>query len=213
MTLKTSVYGDQNIGLYGYSTDKYCIMGSNSKANVEIKKALKVPVKVTNFMGTDYAGIFSTGNSKAIITAKIVGLSRKIKGIDVIKVDSKYTAIGNLILMNDNGIILSPLLKKHKIELKKEFDIPVEISKIAGLQTVGSCGITTNKGCALHPEVKKTEIKIIEDVLGVESKLSTVGFGSYYVKSGAIANSKGLVVSEKTTGIELGQITEALDLI
>ncbi len=44
--LITSVHGNPNIGLYGYCTDKYCIVGRdiNKEKQAEIKKILRVPV-------------------------------------------------------------------------------------------------------------------------------------------------------------------------
>ncbi len=212
MIIKTSFFGDSNIGLYGYATDKYCMLGCNSKNNKRIKEALKVPVNVFRFMNTEFAGLFSAGNSHGIIASKVIGFD-ELKKTGVLQLDTKYTAIGNLVLMNDNGIILSPFLRKHKAGIEKFFGLPCEVTTIAGLRIVGSAGVATNKGCLLHPKVKEKEREIIEKTLGVTPDMGSVNFGSYLVKSGIIANSHGAAVSDRSSGIELGKISEALGFV
>ncbi len=212
MIIKTSFFGDPNIGLYGYATDKYCMLGCNSKNNRKIKEALKVPVNVFRFMNTEFAGMFSAGNSHGIVASRVIGFD-ELKKTGVLHLDTKYTAIGNLVLMNDNGIILSPLLRRHKSEIEKFFGLPCEVTTVAGLRIVGSAGIATNKGCLLYPKTKEKEKEIIEKTLGVTSDIGTVNFGSYFVKSGIIANSHGAAVSDRSSGIEMGKISEALGFV
>lgn len=214
--LRTNFYGDPNIGLYGFATDKYCIMGSKRKENKKITKTLGVKLHVSSAMSTALASLFITGNSIGLVMAKIMEdheMNPLKKSFSVLTLDTDYTAVGNLVLLNDNGIIISPLLRKHANEIKKFFDIPCEVSKIAGTIVVGSAAIATNKGCLLHPHVKGAEKKIIEDVLEVKADIGTVNFGSPFVKSGIIANSRGLVVSEACSGPELGRINETLGFV
>jgi translation initiation factor 6 len=213
MIVSLTFRGDPNIGLYGYATDKYCIIGTRTKDYKKLKQALKVPVVVSEFFGTDFAGIFSAGNSNGIITSEHVNEFLSLGNIEILSIDTRFTALGNLVLMNDNGIIISPLLKKHKKEIQNFFGINCDVSKIAGLATSGSVGIATNKGCLLHPKVKENEKAIVENVLGVKADIGTVNFGSFHVRAGIIANSNGLAISKESTGIEAGKINEALGFL
>lgn len=213
---RTNFYGDPNIGLYGFATDKYCIMGLKRKENKKIKPAIGVHLRVSSAMHTSFASLFMAGNSYGLVVPRMLEgyeLDLLKKSFEILVLDTDYTAIGNLILLNDKGIILSPLLRKHKDAVKKFFDIPCEVSKIAGTIVVGSAAIATNRGCLLHPHVKETEKKIIEETLQVNSDIGTVNFGSPFVKSGIIANSHGLIVSEACSGPEMGRITEALGFV
>ena len=56
------------------------------------------------------------------------------------------------------------------------------------------------------------EIALIKDVLGVECIRTTVNHGVRSVGAGIIANSKGAVVGDQTTPIEMGKIEDALVL-
>jgi len=216
--LKINFHGDANLGLYGFSTDKYCLIGlGNKKIKTKLKDLLKVTVYTTGVMGIDLLGIFCTGNSKGIIVPHIIeddelaNIKRMRKKILVL--DNKRTALGNLILMNDNGILISPLLRKEKSKIEGFFDLPCEITKIAGLSVIGNLGLATNQGCVLHPKVKAEEVKIIEKILGVKSNIGTVSFGSPYPGAGIIANKNGYAASDLCSGPELGRITETLGFL
>ena len=211
----TDFKGDPNLGLYGFASDKSCILGPKLGKNTKamIKKVLKVRIHECSVLETDFAGMFLAGNSKGIIASDIIknyeyNSLQKISSVCILK--TNYTTAGNLILMNDKGIVLSPLLKKFKQQLSDFFKIPCESSKIAGINIIGSLGIATNKGCLLHPKVKKKELKIIEKTLGITTEIGTVNYGSPYPGSGIIANSFGFIASKTSSGPELGRINEAL---
>jgi len=213
--LITDFYGDPNLGLYGFASDRYCLLGFSSKITKRIKKILKTPVHSCNILNTSLLGIFLAGNSSGLVVPKILEKDemKKIKEIsDTLVLDSRYTALGNLILMNDNGVILSPLLRKEKNKIKEFFDAPCEITTIGNSKLVGALALTTNKGCLVDPRVKEKELDVLKRVLKVDVNIGTVNFGSPFVKAGLIGNSNGVVASTITSGHELGKISEALKL-
>ncbi len=127
--------------------------------------------------------------------------------------ESDYTALGNLMLLNDKGAIISKFLRKEKKEIEEFFGIRCETGNIGSLNFVGSLGVATNKGCLLHPKAKKTEIEKIESVLGVKADIGTVNFGSPFPRSGLIVNTNGLVMSDQTSGPEMQRINEVFGFI
>ncbi len=208
--IKSSFYGDPNVGLYGFATDSYGICGIKDK---QLEKTLGAKFHFMPLYGTHLSGLFAVGNSHGIVAPDLLGKNdiAHMKSITrVLLLDTSYTAIGNLILINDNGIIISPLLRKFKKGIEEFFSLRCEISTIAGIAVVGSVAVATNKGCLVHPKIRNNEKKIIEDVLGVKTAIGTVSFGSPFVKSGLIANKNGAVVSEESSGFELGNINDAL---
>ncbi|MBI4170180.1 MAG: translation initiation factor IF-6 [Candidatus Aenigmarchaeota archaeon] len=212
--LRMNFAGDPNLGLYGFATDEYCVVGVHA-ARDKIEKELKVKAHFFTVFNTGLLGIFAAGNSSGIVVPNLLEKDERkhLHMADVLYLTSRYTALGNLILMNDNGIILSPLLRKERQEIENFFGLRCAITKIAGTVVVGNLGIATNKGCLLHPRVKKQEMKLIEDTLGVEADIGTVNFGSPYPGAGVIANSFGFVASRQSSGPELGRITEALGFL
>lgn len=213
MMLRASFRGDPNIGLYGFATESCVFLGMRTRLDSKIEESLG-KIRSSGMLQTGFAGIFCAGNSSGIIVPRILA-DYELEGLrktfsDILVLDTDYSAIGNLVLLNDSGIILSPLLRRHRRAVKEFFRLPCEISKVANTSIAGSMAIATNKGCLAGPGTKKHEIKILEDVLNVELGLGTVSFGSPFVRSGIIANSKGFVVSETSSGPEIGRISESL---
>jgi translation initiation factor 6 len=214
--LQIDFNGDPNIGLFGFATDSYCF-AKNAKGVKNVKKVLKVPVFSSTIFNTDLVGIFAAGNSHGIVVSDVIYESEmeKIKKHvdDVLVLKTRFTAVGNLILMNDKGIILSPMLKKHKRKIESFFGLKCKVSRIAGLDIVGSLGVTTNKGCLVNPNIRPSEKKTIEKVLGVKADIGTVSFGSMFPKSGIIANSNGFAVSKMSSGPEVQRMDETFGFV
>src|SRR3989338_5233125 len=216
--LRTNFNGDPNLGLYGFATDKYCLFGAASYME-KAKSALNVHIHHASFLNMDLVKLFCIGNSSGAAVAKSIrnfdeDAVEKIKEhIKILTIDTNYTSLGNLILMNDKGVILSPLLRKHKKEIERFFGLECQIGKIAGMSIVGSLGFATNKGCLLHPKVREKEKRLIEKILQVDADITTVNFGSPYPGAGLIANSNGFAVSEQSSGPELGRITDVLGFL
>lgn len=216
MFLKTNFAGDTNIGLYGFATDKYCLAGITGKESKKVKDVLNVKVINAFLMETPFLSLFAAGNSSGIIVPDIIEkheIKELKKHLEVHTLKTKYTCLGNLIVMNDNGIILAPVFRRKKAEIEKAFSLPAAVTTIGSSNVIGNLAITTNKGCLVTPKIKDKEKKIIEDALNVPVDEGTVSFGSFYVKSGIIANSHGFVVSNRSSGIEMGKINEALGFL
>ena len=78
------------------------------------------------------------------------------------------------------------------------------------MNNVGSCGVATNSGCLVHRDIEENEIKKVESILKVDVDVETANFGSPFVGSCIIANSKGAIVGESSTGPEVNRIMETL---
>ena len=217
MFLKASFSGDANIGLHGFASDKYAFLGMKTKLDAKIEEALSVKAAHSSMLYTPFAGIFCAGNSHGVVVPKIMKEYEfhEIKRVfdNVLVLDTDYSAIGNLILLNDKGVILSPFLQKHKKEVADFFNLPVEVTKIGGTNVVGSIAVATNKGCLAGPLIKENEISLLEDVLKVQLGVGTVSFGSNFVRSGIITNSNGFIMSDTSSGPEMGRASEALGFV
>ena len=214
---KAEFEGSPNIGLFGLATDKYIVIPEGlNKENELSKKVIN-----TKAARTDLIGVFLAGNSNALLLPKIIEdlELRRLKGqakklnIKLKIIDSKYTALGNMILCNDKGCIASPKLKNHFEEIESALEVKVTEGKLLGVDIVGSVCIATNKGFLLNIDAEEEEFKFVKKQLKVEGDIGTVNFGSPFVKSGLIANSKGVIIGNQTTGPEIARITEALGFL
>jgi translation initiation factor 6 len=73
--------------------------------------------------------------------------------------------------------------------------------------------VVTNKGLLAHPRITDAEIAICEELFGLPVDIGTVNLGSPLVGSGLLANSRGYVAGDETTGPELGRIEDALGFL
>jgi translation initiation factor 6 len=92
-------------------------------------------------------------------------------------------------------------------------DVPVDRGTLAGLKTVGSAAVATNKGVLCHPKTSDGELDLLEKLLKVEADIGTVNHGAPFIGAGVLANSKGAAAGRLTTGPELNRIENALNLI
>ncbi len=210
--MRTNFNGDPNIGLYGFATDTYCLLGSQPKHRQKMEEMLKVKIKVAQIAGTELMGIFASGNCSGIILTKIIEPREKKEiekalGINVMIIKTKETAAGNLVLCNDNGCIISSKLKRYGKDIAETLNCETATGTVAGLHIVGSAAVTSNKGCLCHRDAEEGELKEIEELLKVKADIGSIG-GSPFVKAGIIANSSGIIVSEEASGPELQRIDE-----
>ena len=209
--------GDPNLGLYSFATDEICLIPPLKKwVENEIKKSLDVKTVKTSLAGTNILGIFAAGNSNGLLLPEIARkqeLENLKKHTEVLVLKGKYTALGNLILANDKGCIISEKIKKYKPDIEDFLHVKVTVHEIADLEIVGSLALATNKGCLVSKIATKKDLEIIEKVLEVKAGFATVNFGSIFVKSGLLANSKGALIGDHTTGPEIQNITEMLGFI
>jgi translation initiation factor 6 len=145
-----------------------------------------------------------------IVNQKEIEAIKKI-GINVEILKTKFTALGNLILCNDKGALISDVFSKiEKKKIENCLGVESEYSKLAGLSTPGSCGISTNKGCVVHRDCNDEEVEKVKSLLKVKVGVGTINFGSPFIGSGIIANSNGILAGSLTTAPEVENLIEVL---
>ncbi|MCL2148745.1 MAG: translation initiation factor eIF-6, partial [Methanomassiliicoccaceae archaeon] len=90
--------------------------------------------------------------------------------------------------------------------------VEVVRSAIAGCGVVGSVCAATNKGCVCCAGATEEDMALLRDVLGVEARKASVNHGSPQVGAGMLCNSKGALVGDETTPVEMGRIEDGLAL-
>jgi len=216
---RLNFHADPNIGMFGFATDNYCLLGVElpEKALKKVKDVLSVNVKIAQIFGTQLIGLFCSGNDSGIVLTKMAepdevnAIKKLFPDLNILVIPTDVTATGNMVLCNNHGALISKDLKKYKKKISDCLRCPVEVGTVAGLEIVGSCAIASDKGCLCHREATEKELKLIESVLKVKVDVGTVGSGNPYIKSGVIVNSKGVLASEASTGPELGRIGEIFE--
>ena len=172
-----------------------------------MKESLGVPVVRLELLSTELHGVMISGNNNGVLLPyhvdpdDIVRL-RKL-GLNAEIFASKYTALGNLILANSRHALVYRGLSQA------ELGVEVEPLAFPFGVTVGSLTVVTEKGILLPPSGEAL-LAEIERKFGVRGELTTVNMGFDYLRLGIVANSKGALVGDLTTGTEFSNIERGL---
>lgn len=212
MIEKYNYEGDHNIGFAATVTPKFAIFPPEFKR----KEFFSVDKTCVTFINrTRLPGLYTVGNSSCILVPSEITEHERSKleqsDIEFETLDTKVNALGNLIIANDSGAIVSPKIKDKVEEIEESLGVNAEASKIADLPNPGSTAVANNKGALLHREASEEEAEKVKEVLGVEKvDIGTINLGSPYMGSGVICNDDDSLVGENTSGPEIGRIDRVL---
>jgi len=220
MLKRLDILGNPNLGVFILATEDIAIVPFNlpdDKTN-QIKEILEVNIIKTSLSGSNLIGSLSIANSNGIVVSPHT-FDKEIKllednGLEVTKLHDKFSAVGNVVAVNDVGGIASPFINNEAIhDIEEALDIDIKTNSIAGKEIVGSLITVTNDGFLMDKNASSEELDFASDVFGVEGNVGTVSRGMSFVGSCTIANSKGAIVPENSTGPEMIRIEEALGFL
>ena len=200
MILKTRVYGCDFVGLFLLSA------GDNiyySKFLHETKFAKSLEKSKAVKCESHMLGMFFAGNKNGIVG----GVPMKNSTL----IETNFNALGNLILTNDKGAIISPLIKDKKMEIEKILGVKTEISTVAGMDLIGSLAIANNNGVAIHQEATESEMALIEKTLKVDVDFGTL-YRSGFLGSMATSTDDTLVIAPSILAPEIALLMEILQI-
>lgn len=203
--------GSIHVGVSLFCTENIAFLPNNTPAFLEelIQRTLKVE---TTKVSESIIGSLVVGNSFGIVVSNVIS-SEVLNQLNLADIPifqaSEFFAFGNVVLANDYGGIISPIIP---LEIRKKvseiLNIPIEAKTIAQSDLVGSLGFATNTGGIFTPLANEDEIAEIKDILHLkEVGIGSINKGSEFIASGIIGNTKGLIIGRETTGIEIMEIT------
>ena len=214
---KYDVYRGPNIGIYSRVNDEKIFLPrgfAKSKAS-HLEEYLKAKAHYTSVANTRLIGALMILNNHGIVLPRTISETefefyKKYSGLNVTVLDTKFTALGNMICANDKGGIVSPIIPKNEAkQIADALDIEIIQKRIAGYNQVGAMMVATSSGGIIHPETDDDDIRKIGDVLGVNLDPATINGGIPFVASGVLANNKSIVVGSFTNGPEIMMLTRA----
>lgn len=218
MIHKYDVYRSPNVGLFTRTNDKTLLLpfGFADTKTKKLKEYLDVEEIVrVSIAGTRLIGPMTVMNNNGILLPSTASDEEiqilKQTGLNVERLKSKFTAIGNLISANDRGAVVSKLFSEEvDLDIGNTLGVPTQRMSIGGFVQVGSMVVATNAGAIIHPKANDAEINRISEILQIETEPATVNGGSPFLSSGIIANFSSAIVGSLTTGPELIMISRAL---
>lgn len=206
--------GSNYIGLFSICNDNLCFVpeGIEERALKTIEQTLEVKAVKINMYDSSLLSVFAKMNNKFCVLPNIL----KPKEIETVEKEIKVKiikteqALGNLIELNDNGVIISKTASKNVVdELKKEKLETIQMN-LGKTDAIGSALLATNKGF-VGGDINEEEAKKISETLKVQGGISTANTGDTMIRNSVIANTKGFIAGESTTGFELNRIEEAIE--
>ena len=218
--------GSWNIGSYIVASNKFAIVGEGFRPQVleRIKTILGAKLIVQRVLGENLVGCFVVANSYGVLVpqdiqeAEYQALKEALgDDIELGKLNIRRTknALGNIIATNDSKAIISKAFYAQRVEeiigdiLNVEL-IPIDI-KVS--DAIASFIFFNSKGIVASPLLSDEEIDKIKSVLGFpESRVivSTINMGNPIIRSGLVANDHGVLVGNRTSGVELTRIYNTL---
>lgn len=214
------IYRSPNIGVFMKGNDHFLLVPkglaltkSQKLSDILGVRAIQVSIGESRLLGP-----LICMNSNGILVSRLteeteVAEIEAATGMKVSRLDSKLTAVGNLVAANDRYALASPVLEARAVsQVKEALGTEVEQTPIGEYHQVGSLVVATNTGAAVYPGLDEREVERIGGLFGVDAYPTSVNRGVPYVASGIVANSKNAVVGSQTTGPELVFITRALSV-
>jgi len=214
---KSGIHRNPFVGIYLRASDSLAIVPKTLSPHVDeqLHRVLGVGQVVRLFINeSPIIGVLCALNSKGCVIphssdAQERSLLKKA-GLNVCVISGPVSP-GNAILANDRAALVSPLFSKA--DAKKIGDsLGVEVfqQSLAGLATVGASSVVTNRGFLAYNETSETELKFLEKIFGVMGGIGTCNGGVPFGSLGIVANSRGALIGESTTGYEVQRIYQAL---
>jgi len=206
------------IGAFSFCTEKFVLIPDNVHLRPDNTSILEVPIIRANVSKSPLLGILLAGNSRCILCSDLFRVETSTDlnsmGVEVNYLSGRFTALGNIVLSNDHGAVVSPELPSSTVkEIKDKLGVPVEKGTIARYPTVGAVGVATNRGAILHPNVTEEEANLIKETLKVPVDVGTACGGVTFLGLCVIANSRGALAGSPTTGPELGRLESSLGFL
>lgn len=210
MIEKYSYKGDSNIGFYATVTGDKILAAPDFDSSHFPSKSVETFIARTRLVG-----LYTAGNSNCIIVPR--NLSEHESGkindseINIRVLETRRNALGNMILANDKGAVISPRIKEKKPEIEQSLKVEAVVSEVAGLPNPGVCGVCNNRGAVLHREANEKEAEKVKQALDLERiDIGSINLGSPYMGAGALATDERILVGENTSGPEIGRLDQVM---
>jgi len=176
-------------------------------------EALEVRLVETTIGGAGVVGSLLAMNSHGIVATGLAEPAElaRLEPTRAGRLGHRLNAAGNNILCNDIGAVVHPGLDADSVaQVSEILGVPVVRGTVAGMRTVGSAAVATNKGVLCHPHARPQETEVLREALGVPVATTTANYGTAQVGACLVANTRGAIMGSRTTPIEMGRIEEGL---
>ena len=214
----TRIFNSPFLGVYLRTWEDYTLVPRNSDRDFKSMAShyLKTePIEMT-IGGTNLLGSMAVMNSNGMIFSNIVSeeeLKNIPNDVNYAVLKDNLNAVGNNILANNKAALIHEEFSDESVRTIGEvLGVEVVKGKFKEVRTVGSSGLITSSGLVIPPNMTDDEIDELGKIFGVKGRVGTANFGSLYIGASVVSNSKGALIGEDSTTVEISNIEEALNL-
>jgi translation initiation factor 6 len=212
------IFNSPFLGVYLRTWEDYTLVPRNADRDIKslVSHYLKTEPLEMTIGSSNLLGSLSAMNSNGMILSNIASEDEigAIPGdLNVAVLKDSLNAVGNNILVNDKAALIHEDFNNDSVNVIKDvLGVEVFRGKFKEVKTVGSSGLITKSGLIIPPNMTDDEIEELGKIFGVKGRVGTANFGSLYVGASVVSNSKGALIGEDSTTIEISNIEEALNL-
>ncbi|MGQ9479137.1 MAG: hypothetical protein ACUVQ0_03820 [Thermoproteota archaeon] len=215
---KASIWKTPFIGAYSKVFGASAIVNKNAPRGFvrKIKDFLKVDsIAFTNIAGVHAVSSMVATNTDFIIVPDLVEEEelnelRKL-GKEVLIMDSKLKAWGNLMILSDRGVVFSHTVPAR--DARKIIDslgLDYGFSSLASFSSIGALAVPGEELCFVSKALNEAETRLLGDVLKLKVYAVSVNDGLVFIRLGMLLSSHGVLVGNSTTGAEIINISLAV---
>ncbi len=205
------------VGVFCSATDDYALVPHSvlPKELRAVEEKLEVRAMKASIGNSGLLGVLSKGLGNKFAVSGLIETDEKRRlekeGLELLVLEENFTATGNLIALNRNAGIASLVFGDATVKsLERFFGVKFWRMIVGGSELAGACITVTNKGFICHPNISEKDFARLGAAFRVSGKATTANYGDLFVGNSVVANSKGVIVGERTSGIELSKIDEGL---
>ncbi len=215
---KLDVHRNPFIGLYLAASDDnllYSPFVLDKLVSIIIDILKPKRVCRTGVAESHLTGLYTVMNSNGAVLPNLaedieVKRVKQELGINVCRIDDRFSAVLNNVLVNDNACVVNPHLpREEQRKISDCLGVEVFSSKLS-IPTVGSVNVVTNSGLLGYNNAKESELQWLSRMLKVKFNRATSNFGTISTAYGVVANSNGCLAGSLSTGFEMGAMYQAL---
>lgn len=214
--VKSTVENNPFVGLYVKTNEDLLIVSPRvSKQFTSLAEEALGTTKTISILVDEspILGVYLALNSNGCILPAFAS-EKEVKALErelsVCVLSSNY-APGNTILCNDKAALVSEAISEEDVdEIKSALGVKVVHQSFANMKAFASTTTMTNNGFYTYNELNDLEFEHLKKLFEVNGLNGTTNFGTPFNALSLIANSKGAILGELSSGVETQRVYEAL---
>ncbi|ACB40584.1 translation initiation factor IF-6 [Pyrobaculum neutrophilum] len=211
------VFGSSSVGVFLATNNSVTFLPPDVPEKIDdvVRSTLRTSVARFSVARSPLLGIFLVLNDNGVVLPSLA-LEEEVRlfkslGLNVGVVNSRYTAISNLVLANNKVAVVSPLLEAEARKVVSDvLGVEAVVDTIAGNPLVGSLAVANSRGVLVAPEATDEDLKKLAGYFNARVDVGTVNKGKSFLRGGLVVNDRGALVGDETAGPELMRITQVL---